>query len=661
MRNKRSISRKLSLVTGGLVVFSFIIVLLFVLFSFEQYSKSRVEERFMEKKDIFKKLFFSEFDDYWDRVRMIAKNTDLVENIGQNEKYAVYGRLADLRRDMGFEQSMFTLVLLSERSEIIAKIPGESEVKLPDLVVNGLVSGNTGRGFFTDGQSLRHISYDQIYHDDGSIIGKVLCIVNIDGNYIKDFLTRFQGDLCLQIGGEVIAGSLSAEELSDEDLILAYFPVTQSDVNLILAENISFIRESVRETRLLLVKVFIIIIAITLFAAGRLSVNFTRPLLILSGWAEKISDGDLSESIDIRRDDEIGILASTMDDMREKLRKNIREIRNTNRELDRKVFELSILNELNVRLNYLKDYRQVFRVLLDHIISTLDVERVSVMLLEDETLTCIECDVGGEFIETVPSLRLVMSQGAAGKAVQKKKPVVVNDASHSSVFTAHHKNPYVRNIICYPFFIKDNISGVFNIINRKNGFRAEHVRLLGLIISQGLISIDNARLYELAITDGLTGLYNHSYFQVRLNEEISKAGRYEARLSFAIMDIDHFKDFNDTYGHQTGDRVLRLVAETIEDNIRKGVDISARYGGEEFAVIMPDTDSEGAYVLCSRIREKIRDIEFFHNDEKLGVTISIGIATFPDHAETGMDLILKADNALYVSKDTGRDRVTLSE
>ncbi|MEK7813607.1 MAG: GGDEF domain-containing protein, partial [Candidatus Desantisbacteria bacterium] len=177
---------------------------------------------------------------------------------------------------------------------------------------------------------------------------------------------------------------------------------------------------------------------------------------------------------------------------------------------------------------------------------------------------------------------------------------------------------------------------------------------------------NNAKLHEeirkLAITDGLTGLYNYRYFQEDLRNEIERCKRLKyGGLSLLLMDIDHFKQFNDLYGHQKGDMVLERVGTLLNVHTRK-TDVVARYGGEEFVVIAPGTPKENGLLLGERIRQAMSEKLFSHEEKNqlgitLPVTISIGIATFPNDASNQEELIKCADNALYSAKNAGRDRV----
>jgi len=171
----------------------------------------------------------------------------------------------------------------------------------------------------------------------------------------------------------------------------------------------------------------------------------------------------------------------------------------------------------------------------------------------------------------------------------------------------------------------------------------------------------NRQLEELSNTDGLTRLYNRRYFMELFELEFQRAQRYEARLGFVMIDIDHFKDFNDTYGHLLGDRILYEVAQILKENLRVH-DIVGRYGGEEFALLMPETDLNGALVVAERYRKRVEDFVLLEREHELRVTISLGVAAFPKKDISSVDdLIRHADNALYQAKNNGRNRVEVAD
>jgi diguanylate cyclase (GGDEF)-like protein len=181
------------------------------------------------------------------------------------------------------------------------------------------------------------------------------------------------------------------------------------------------------------------------------------------------------------------------------------------------------------------------------------------------------------------------------------------------------------------------------------------------LASQAGLAIENANLYErtrqLSITDGLTEIYNYRYFRERLDSELARAKRYSNTLGLLIIDIDHFKRFNDEHGHLLGDEVLRNVASIIKANTRD-IDIVARYGGEEFGVILNEIEMEEIMIYAERIREAVEDFGLALPDErKIGVTVSLGVAVCRKGEVESQEFIRRSDQALYRAKETGRNRI----
>jgi diguanylate cyclase (GGDEF)-like protein len=171
----------------------------------------------------------------------------------------------------------------------------------------------------------------------------------------------------------------------------------------------------------------------------------------------------------------------------------------------------------------------------------------------------------------------------------------------------------------------------------------------------------NSRLAQLAVTDGLTGLYNHRHFHERLALEVERSQRNGLPLSLFMIDVDHFKSYNDHHGHPAGDEVLRQLARLLGDG-RRANDVVARYGGEEFAIVLVDTAKFAAAKLAERLRERVAEHAFPESDSQPEgrLTISIGVATCPDDATDPEGLVRAADSALYAAKHAGRDRVVLA-
>ena len=172
-------------------------------------------------------------------------------------------------------------------------------------------------------------------------------------------------------------------------------------------------------------------------------------------------------------------------------------------------------------------------------------------------------------------------------------------------------------------------------------------------------NVENAyheEIYRLTTIDGLTQIFNKRYFMEMLEREISRAHRYHRALSLMIFDIDHFKKVNDTYGHLAGDYVLRHLAATVRNNIRRE-DIFARYGGEEFAVVLPEIDLTGARHIADKLRKLVAATTFRFEDTDLPITISLGVAACGEELNEPTEFIRIADEKLYEAKQTGRNRV----
>jgi len=173
-----------------------------------------------------------------------------------------------------------------------------------------------------------------------------------------------------------------------------------------------------------------------------------------------------------------------------------------------------------------------------------------------------------------------------------------------------------------------------------------------------IIERANEELKELVIRDGLTNLFNHRYFMEVLDKEMDRAVRYERALCLIMLDVDNFKEFNDTHGHPAGDGVLKIIADLFDSRLRS-VDIPARYGGEEFSIILPETDLKGGRIVADEIRAMVENYPFEGREtQPLGkITISAGVAEFSDYAEESSVFLKRADDALYRAKGEGRNQV----
>jgi diguanylate cyclase (GGDEF)-like protein len=221
--------------------------------------------------------------------------------------------------------------------------------------------------------------------------------------------------------------------------------------------------------------------------------------------------------------------------------------------------------------------------------------------------------------------------------------------------------PQAQQLISVPLRTSGRILGVLNLYDRIDGraFDEADLETIQSFAGQAAVAIDNVLLHQeaqrLSVTDGLTGLTNYRAFQQVLAREVERAVRFHRSLSVLMLDLDMFKQVNDAHGHQVGDAVLVQVAERIREEVRD-VDVVGRYGGEEFVVVLPETDLEGARHLADRICDKVRSTPIRTSAGDLTVTVSMGVAVYPQHGDTPSSLVRAADRALYDAKGDGRDR-----
>jgi diguanylate cyclase (GGDEF)-like protein len=254
---------------------------------------------------------------------------------------------------------------------------------------------------------------------------------------------------------------------------------------------------------------------------------------------------------------------------------------------------------------------------------------------------------------------------AAGRAAESGEPVLVDDVERGGVY---HKGELLvrtglRSLLCLPLTVRSRCVGVMTLYHRApRSYAPEELRFLQTFAGTVSIAVDNARLYgeqlRLAVTDGLTGLYNHKHFQEGLAAEMGRARRYGHPLSLLLLDIDHFKAYNDVRGHQAGDQLLRELAGLFQSLARQN-DLVARYGGEEFAFLLPQSDKRQALALAKRLcraveRRSCRGEEAIPGGR---LTVSLGVASYPEDVQQPQDLVGAADQALYGAKRKGRNRV----
>jgi len=327
---------------------------------------------------------------------------------------------------------------------------------------------------------------------------------------------------------------------------------------------------------------------------------------------------------------------------------------------DRKVDQLNLLINMSTLINSTLDINDIIKFAIEGSTKLLDAEAGSLLFLEKDAEELFFAEAVGEKGEKVKGIKLKKGQGIAGWVAERGEPLIVHDASADPRFFdgVDKMSDFVtRNIVCVPVQTKDKILGSIEVINKNSGsFNPDDMLILTALANQVAMAIENARLYEESIADGLTGLYHHKFFELRLEEELKRSKRYKYGLSLMMIDIDDFKKVNDEHGHLMGDKVLKEMASILKKATRLE-DIVARYGGDEFAIIMPHTPKENLRAVGERIRGKTGEMDL----SGIRVTISIGIGHY-DGRDTEInhrELIRRADEALYLVKKGGRNRVEM--
>jgi diguanylate cyclase (GGDEF)-like protein len=308
---------------------------------------------------------------------------------------------------------------------------------------------------------------------------------------------------------------------------------------------------------------------------------------------------------------------------------------------------------------------ETYSAIVEKVVTALGAERVSLLIYNEDSDKLIgkaSSGLGQEILNT-PHL----GEGIAGVVLERGEPLMVRDLREQSwVAERAHGNAHSHSFISFPLLSGGKRLGVINLTDRDGDqiFTASDLDWLRLFAPYAAAALEKIDLHEkaqrfqlLAITDPLTGLLNRRYLEERFAQEIERSKRYQFPLSFVMMDIDSFKSFNDTFGHQAGDEVLRETAHCIRRSLRN-FDVAARYGGEEFIVVLPETDVTSAMILAERLRKAVEQ-HFTGERSRHPVTVSIGVSSLSKTLQNRHQVIRAADQALYAAKKRGKNCVVV--
>jgi diguanylate cyclase (GGDEF)-like protein len=311
---------------------------------------------------------------------------------------------------------------------------------------------------------------------------------------------------------------------------------------------------------------------------------------------------------------------------------------------------------------------EAYAAILRHSTELLRSERAS-LLLYDETANELQVKAAvGPRAKAARDARVQLGEGVSGAVLRDGRPLVVRDLTAAGQPSAPAERKYkTESFISYPLIVGNRRVGVLNMTDKAGGGAYDDLdlNLLDMLAPQMALALDRAEWHQkatqfqlLSITDALTGLLNRRYLEERLSEELERSKRHRFPVSFLMLDIDNFKEYNDRFGHQAGDIALEMTAQCLKTALRTA-DVAARYGGEEFSVLLPQTNLAEAHIIAERIRHRVEHTAFPHRESQQGgaVTVSIGISTFGAKVDTPESIIGAADQALYLAKSRGKNRV----
>lgn len=338
-------------------------------------------------------------------------------------------------------------------------------------------------------------------------------------------------------------------------------------------------------------------------------------------------------------------------------------------ELRRKMEEYAVVHDMAKALTSTLQLDQVLKTVMEKVQELLAPDTWSLLLVDEKTNELYFQIATGEAASKLKDVRLKMGQGIAGWVAQSGVASIVPDVSQDPRFSGQvdaMTKMRTHSIICVPIRGKERVLGVIEIINLvgKREFDQEDMTLLQAMADYSAIALENAihvqRIHELTITDDCTDLYNVRHLNFVLDTEIYRSNRYQYEFSLIFLDLDHFKEVNDTHGHLVGSKLLREMAELIRGSLRL-IDYAFRYGGDEFVILLPQTGKESANVVARRLHERVNEKKFMAEEGlNLHLTASFGLATYPADATTKAEMIRLADEAMYLAKNTSRNSIAVA-
>ncbi len=331
--------------------------------------------------------------------------------------------------------------------------------------------------------------------------------------------------------------------------------------------------------------------------------------------------------------------------------------------------ELAILHDVAKAITSSLNLDAVLQTIMDKVAAYFRPDTWSLLMVDEERQELYFAIAVGDASEALKSIRLKVGEGIAGWVAKHGEMLLVPDVSLDERFAKRVDNLTKWNthsVICIPLRSHHHVLGVIQLVNvAMEGFGSNELMLLNALADYAAIAIDNARavekIQELTITDDCTGLYNARHLYKTLEAEVYRSARFGYEFSVLFLDLDHFKNVNDNYGHLVGSKLLGDIGHALRSHLRL-IDFAFRYGGDEFVVVLPQTNKQSAIVVARRLRDLFRSTSFTSADgSQLHIRASMGVASYPEDARTAHELIRQADEMMYLVKNTSRDNIAVAQ
>jgi diguanylate cyclase (GGDEF)-like protein len=341
----------------------------------------------------------------------------------------------------------------------------------------------------------------------------------------------------------------------------------------------------------------------------------------------------------------------------------------TGAETARQTQELNIFHDVAKALTSSLDLDSILQTIMEKMAEYFRPDTWSLLMVDEDKSELYFAIAVGQASEALKNVRLKVGEGIAGHVAKFGDKLIVPNVRTDKRFTKRIDDltqMETHSIICVPLKSKLRVLGVIQLVNvEMKNFSHEEEFFLQALCDYAAIAIENARsvekIQELTITDDCTGLYNARHLYKTLEQEVYRSSRFGYEFSVLFIDLDHFKQVNDTHGHLIGSKLLAEIGYLIKAQLRL-IDFAFRYGGDEFVVLLPQTGKDSALVVAKRLRDSMRASAFCKDEGlNLNVRASMGLATFPHDAKSPHDIIRQADEMMYMVKNSTRDNIGIAQ